>query len=135
EGDQLHKQVLKAKLLRHLRQPTGGADTHEEDEGSTEPIQLSRQLPDSPARIGRYAVLRKLGQGGMGVVYVAYDEDLDRKVALKLLRGESKDDRGRTRMLREAQALARLSHPNVVQVHEVGQWSDHDFVAMEYVGG
>jgi tetratricopeptide (TPR) repeat protein len=72
----------------------------------------------------------------MGVVYVGFDEDLDRKVAIKLLRGElSKDDRGRTRMLREAQALARLSHPNVVQVHEVGQWADHDYVAMEYVGG
>src|SRR5690606_7185636 len=64
------------------------------------------------------------------------DEDLDRKVAIKLLRGElSRDEHGRTRMLREAQALARLSHPNVVQVHEVGQWTDHDYVAMEYVDG
>ncbi|HVI02362.1 MAG TPA: protein kinase [Enhygromyxa sp.] len=132
EGDRLHKQLLKARLLRHLQQPTGGADTHED--GATEPI--ARQLPESPVRIGRYAVLRKLGHGGMGVVYVAYDEDLDRKVAIKLLHGElSKDDRGRVRMLREAQALARLSHPNVVQVHEVGQWSDHDYVAMEYVDG
>src|SRR5690606_2544059 len=89
-----------------------------------------------PVRIGRYAILRKLGQGGMGVVYVAFDEDLDRKVALKLLRGElSKDARGRARMLREAQALARLSHPNVVQVHEVGQWNDNDWVAMEFIDG
>jgi serine/threonine protein kinase/tetratricopeptide (TPR) repeat protein len=134
QGDRVHKQLLKAKLLRQLQSPTGGVDTHDEGEGSTEPI--AQGLPDSPVRIGRYAVLRKLGQGGMGVVYVAFDEDLDRKVALKLLRGElSKDDRGRTRMLREAQALARLSHPNVVQVHEVGQWTDHDYVAMEYVDG
>src|SRR5690606_40062641 len=60
----------------------------------------------------------------------------DLKVAIKLLRGElSRDEHGRTRMLREAQALARLSHPNVVQVHEVGQWTDHDYVAMEYVDG
>jgi serine/threonine protein kinase/tetratricopeptide (TPR) repeat protein len=134
QGDRLHKQLLKARLLHQLQQPTGGVDTHEEGDGSTEPI--GRELPDSPVRIGRYAVLRKLGQGGMGVVYVAFDEDLDRRVALKLLRGElSKDDRGRARMLREAQALARLSHPNVVQVHEVGQWTDHDYVAMEYVDG
>ncbi|MFO7564539.1 MAG: protein kinase [Enhygromyxa sp.] len=134
QGDRLHKQLVKARLLRHLQQPTGGIDTHEEADGSTEPI--AQGLTESPVRVGRYAVLRKLGQGGMGVVYVAFDEDLDRKVALKLLRGDlSKDDRGRTRMLREAQALARLSHPNVVQVHEVGHWNDHDYVAMEYVDG
>ncbi|MCA9688861.1 MAG: serine/threonine protein kinase, partial [Myxococcales bacterium] len=72
----------------------------------------------------------------MGVVYAAYDEQLDRKVALKLLRSDlSRDERGRARMQREAQALARLSHPNVVQVHEVGEWRDHEYVAMEFVEG
>lgn len=133
-GDRLHKHLQKQRLLSSLQQVTEGLDTHEELEGATQPsVGL---LPDSPVRVGRYAVLRKLGQGGMGVVYVAYDEDLDRKVALKLLRGElSQDERGPARMLREAQALARLSHPNVVQVHEVGRWSDHDYVAMEYVDG
>ncbi len=133
-GDRLHKQVIKARFLRNLRQPTGGTDTRESDEAATEPS--IADLPATPVRIDRYAVLRKLGQGGMGVVYVAYDENLDRKVALKLLRGNlSKDERGRARMLREAQALARLSHPNVVQVHEIGQYNDHVYVAMEYVDG
>src|SRR5262249_41644670 len=85
---------------------------------------------------GRYTVLRKLGEGGMGVVYAAYDEELDRKVALKLLRGDlARDERGRIRIRREAQALARLSHPNVVQVHEIGTWREHDFLAMEFIGG
>ncbi|HLT39774.1 MAG TPA: hypothetical protein VK034_26005, partial [Enhygromyxa sp.] len=80
QGDRVHKQLLKQRLLRQLQQPTGGIDTHEEGDGATEPS--TPDLPESPVRIGRYAILRKLGQGGMGVVYVGYDEDLDRKVAI-----------------------------------------------------
>ncbi|HEY0136149.1 MAG TPA: protein kinase, partial [Nannocystis sp.] len=72
------------------------------------------------ARIGRYTVLRKLGSGGMGVVYAAFDDSLDRKVAIKVLRETSDDPQDQARLLREAQALARLSHPNVVTVHDVG---------------
>ncbi|MFV8749041.1 protein kinase domain-containing protein [Nannocystaceae bacterium ST9] len=93
---------------------------------------------DEPAtpRIGRFSVLRRLGEGGMGVVFVAYDEELDRKVAIKLLRGHHRaDDRSRARLQREAQALARLAHPNVVGVHEVGEWSGEVYVAMEFVPG
>ena len=88
------------------------------------------------AKIGRFDVLRRIGEGGMGVVFAAYDEQLDRKVAIKLLRGHHRgDDRSRARLLREAQALARLSHPNVVQVHEVGEWKGEVYVAMEFVPG
>jgi tetratricopeptide (TPR) repeat protein/tRNA A-37 threonylcarbamoyl transferase component Bud32 len=88
-------------------------------------------------RIGRFSILRKLGEGGMGVVYAGYDDELDRKVAIKLLRGKANAnlDGRRNRMLREAQALARLSHPNVVQVYETGQHEQGSFIAMEYVDG
>ncbi|MDB4958225.1 MAG: serine/threonine kinase family protein, partial [Myxococcales bacterium] len=88
------------------------------------------------AALGRYVVLDELGAGGMGVVYAAYDPELDRKLAVKLLR----DDLGgavdrRARLLREAQALARLDHPNVVAVYDVGTIGDHVFIAMEFVAG
>ncbi len=87
--------------------------------------------------IGRYMVVEMLGQGGMGIVYAAYDPDLDRKVALKLLRqrGSSATRSSRSRLLREARAMAKLHHPNVVTVYEVGTSGDDDFVAMQYVEG
>ena len=89
------------------------------------------------ATLGRYLVIERLGAGGMGVVYAAYDPELDRKVAVKLLRPESAGDPevGRARLIREAQAMAKLSHPNVVAVHDVGTFGDQIFVAMEFVPG
>jgi eukaryotic-like serine/threonine-protein kinase len=93
--------------------------------------------PLAPVRVGRYVVLRRLGEGGMGVVYAAYDDSLDRKVAIKLLRGGSPNTRRRTevRLAREAKAMARLSHPNVATVYEVGRHIDEVFIAMELVAG
>ncbi len=89
-----------------------------------------------PPRIGRYVYLEHLGAGAMGVVVVAYDPKLDRKVAIKLLHSVRRDDTGRRlRMEREAQAMARLAHPNVVTVYEVGEFEDQLFVAMEFVKG
>jgi serine/threonine protein kinase/tetratricopeptide (TPR) repeat protein len=88
------------------------------------------------ATIGRYVILDVLGIGGMGVVYKAYDPELDRPVALKLLRGEGKEASAfRSRLVREAQALARLSHPNVIAVHDVGTYDQNVFIAMEFVEG
>src|SRR5438874_9296867 len=85
-------------------------------------------------RIGRFEIRNKLGEGGMGVVYEGYDKRLDREVALKLVRvGE--DVQGRARLMREAQAMAKLAHPNVVPVYEVGEHDDQVFVAMELVPG
>ena len=91
------------------------------------------------ASIGRYVVLGLVGRGGMGEVYAAYDPELDRKVAVKLLRvkpgaGVSLTE-GRQRTLREAQAIARLSHPNVVVVYDVGTFEEKVFIAMEFLDG
>ena len=89
--------------------------------------------------LGRYMVLEPLGAGGVGVVYAAYDPELDRKVAVKLLRSDlfarSGKRRARSRLRREAQALARLSHPNIVAVYDTGTVDDQVFVAMEFVAG
>jgi tetratricopeptide (TPR) repeat protein/predicted Ser/Thr protein kinase len=84
-------------------------------------------------QLGRYVLLARLGEGGMGVVYAAYDPELDRKVALKLLRHTSDDARERLRD--EARAIAKLQHPNVVAVHDVGDAGGDVFVAMEHVDG
>ena len=92
--------------------------------------------PRAPVQIRGYTVLGSLGEGGMGQVFAALDERLGRKVALKLLRfGAAGDPRREARLLREAQALARISHPNVVQIYEVGEADDQRFIAMEYIEG
>jgi eukaryotic-like serine/threonine-protein kinase len=87
-------------------------------------------------RVERYVILKLVGEGGMGMVYAAYDPQLDRKVALKLLLpGESSSAESRARMLREAQAMARISHPNVIAVHDVGTFGSQIFIAMEFIQG
>jgi tetratricopeptide (TPR) repeat protein len=91
---------------------------------------------DRGAAVGRYVVLDRIGAGGMGVVYAAYDPELDRRVAIKLLRPDRfGSEAGRLRLLREAQALARLTHPNVVAVYDAGTLGERVFVAMELVEG
>jgi formylglycine-generating enzyme required for sulfatase activity len=88
------------------------------------------------ARIGRYVIIEKVGTGAMGVVYGAYDPELDRKIALKLLKpGQGLKDTAKARLLREAKAIARLAHPNVVAVHDVGVLDDQVFLAMEFIAG
>jgi serine/threonine protein kinase len=89
------------------------------------------------ATIGRFEVMGLVGKGGMGEVYAGYDPELDRNVALKLLRaGKTSDsDEGRARLMREAQAIARVSHPNVVVVYDAGTYQDRVFIAMEFVEG
>src|SRR5262245_52452163 len=89
----------------------------------------------SGTTIGRFSLLGVLGEGGMGVVYSAYDPELDRRVAIKLLTGRGSSRERDMRLHREAQAMARLSHPNVVAVYDVGAYENHVFVAMELVQG
>ncbi len=89
--------------------------------------------------LGRFVVLGLVGRGAMGEVYGAYDPDLDRKIAIKLLRARA-DRTGdtaerRARLMREAQATAKISHPNVVVVYDAGTFGDRVFIAMEFVEG
>lgn len=115
--------------------PTIGYD----DDGTTAPPS-SQDDGGLPQRIGRYVVLEVIGMGGMGVVCTAYDPKLDRRVALKLLRQRENEDpaRGRIaqlRLQREARALAKLKHPNIVAVHDVDIVDERLYIAMEYVEG
>ena len=101
--------------------------------------QLFGDNPPKRPTLGRFQLLRRIGSGAMGVVYEAYDPDLDRRCALKVLRPDVAARRGlhaRSRMLREAQALACLRHPHVTMVYEVGRAKDDVlFIAMELVEG
>ncbi|MFO7564235.1 MAG: serine/threonine-protein kinase [Enhygromyxa sp.] len=87
-------------------------------------------------RVGRYSVLRALGRGGMSTVYDAYDPELDRRVALKLVTAwDSSDAQGPARLVREARAMAKISHPNVAPVYDAGVCGDTVFIAMERIDG
>ena len=121
---------------------SGAATIVGERPGQRGPSPRARELVDGErldrgAALGRYLVLDRLGAGGMGVVYAAYDPQLDRRVALKLVRNPraSAGNEAPTRLLREAQAMAKLAHPNVVAVHDVGIVADQVFIAMEFVEG
>jgi serine/threonine protein kinase len=105
---------------------------------AAEPPQETYAALSVGEQIGRFVILSKIGEGGMAVVHAAYDPELDRKVAIKVLRGDSQGERqslGLARMLREAQAMARLNHPNIVQVYEVGSIGKEVFIAMEFIQG
>jgi hypothetical protein len=94
------------------------------------------QTPGSNSLVGRYRLLRLVGRGGMGEVYAAHDPELDRRVAIKILRADARpDDVEAARLLREAQAVAKLSHPNVIAIHDVGTEAGRMFLAMELVEG
>ncbi len=92
---------------------------------------------DRGASVGRYVIIERLGAGAMGVVYKAFDPELDRAVAIKLLLGDGsrQGTQGPSRLQREAQAMARIAHPNVIAVHDVGMVGERVFFAMELVDG
>jgi Tol biopolymer transport system component len=94
----------------------------------------ARPLPPG-AMVARYRIESLVGAGAMGAVYAAYDPDLERRVALKLLEPGDGSHELRTRLLREAQAMARVTHAHVVAVYDVGTWRQRLFIAMEFVRG
>ena len=103
---------------------------------NSEPIgALSPMQHASPARIGRYVIIRPLGKGGMGAIFLARDPAIDRLVAVKLMREEFHDARHRDRFVSEAQSIGRLRHPNIVTVFDVGEHDGEPFIAMEYIEG
>jgi eukaryotic-like serine/threonine-protein kinase len=135
---------LVTRALEHGEHPSGSALRAVRAAESLEDARLyaatrSRLfgLPPPSLEIGRFTVLERLGAGAMGEVYAAYDDRLDRKVALKLMHamGGEGSPRAHERMLREAQVLARVSHPNIVQVFEVGTFEGRVFIAMEFIRG
>jgi hypothetical protein len=109
---------------------------------ATAPTEPNHELPadvEPGEQVGRYIILNRIGAGGMGVVYAAHDPELDRKIALKLIRRRERLDGGardpQERLIREAQAMARITHPNVTAVHDVGRHGDQVYVAMELISG
>jgi len=120
---------------------TAGADPSRLSIGDDPSGELTASGPGLArgAAVGRYMILDAVGRGGMGEVYAAYDPQLDRKVALKLLHeqaGRGPSARAaRARLLREAKTIARLSHPNVVVVHDAGEIDGRVFIAMEFIDG
>ena len=96
------------------------------------------ELPvERGSKVGRYTILERVGQGGFGEVFAAYDPDLDRKIAIKFLRRgrEGGSAKAEARLLREAKTIAKLSHPNIVTVYDAGTFGARVFVAMEFVDG
>ena len=125
---------------------SGGARTLPEDLGATlgdaqEAMASAGEVHIGGLRrgqsIGRFVMIDLLGGGGMGEVFLCYDPELDRRVAVKLLRTlrGGREGEAPARLLREARTVARLSHPNVVTVHDVAMWEGRVFLAMEYVAG
>ena len=92
-------------------------------------------MTDLPARVGPYRVTRKLGEGGMGVVYAAVDEKLNRSVAVKTIRDAGADTATRERFWREARAAAAVSHPNICQLYDIAEDGDQLFLVMELLEG
>src|SRR4051812_26450600 len=122
--------------------PVANDPTHGDDLARTATAPVSSSVRPEPAEavgasLGRYRLERELGTGGMGVVHAAFDPDLERRIALKVLRvsGIGSGGGAERRLLNEARAMARLVHPNVVTVHEVGSASGRDYIAMELVEG
>jgi serine/threonine protein kinase/tetratricopeptide (TPR) repeat protein len=133
--------------VRFVAPPASSRDRREMPMSSSAPVRPSDQSsPAAPApetelargtALGRFVVLGLVGRGAMGEVYGAYDPDLDRKIAIKLVRagGGGEGSEGRTRLMREAQATAKISHPNVVVVYDAGTFGERVFIAMEFVDG
>ena len=84
---------------------------------------------------GRYAILKKLGEGGKGIVYKARDTVLNRVVAIKMLKNPVSEGEAYSRFIREAQAVAKLNHPNVVSIHDIGKEDGKQFFVLEFVDG
>ena len=106
-----------------------------ESAGEEQSARTARPLLSKGAAIGRYLILDLVGKGGMGEVYSAYDPKLDCRVALKLLNERAASPQATERFSREAQAIARLSHPNVVAIYDAGDFGERLFLTMEFVEG
>ncbi len=131
--------LARCEICRQLIAALGGDDSRG-DQVPTLPLGSDAHLAlEAGDTVGRFEVLSRIGAGGMGVVFAAYDRQLGRKVALKLLQSPKEDsvpvERAQLRFAREAQAIAQISHPNVVSVYDVGTYKSEVYIAMEFVEG
>jgi serine/threonine protein kinase/tetratricopeptide (TPR) repeat protein len=127
-----HQTDIASQHIERLRRPESHTFTFEQQRQRIRAALFG--LETEPKQLAQYVVLDRLGSGGMGVVYAAYDRKLDRKVALKLIKTKGQP-KFQARLQREAMAMARLTHPNVVQVYEFGEVENTPFITMEFVDG
>ena len=104
-------------------------------DGTTTTKDVPGERGVAPMSIGRYRVIRLLGRGGMGEVYLAHDPVLDREIAVKLIGAGIDNPDGRRRLVEEARAAGRLRHPNIVTIFDAGEHAGNSYIAMEHVGG
>ena len=130
ERDELEQHVDGCRACRQLLAEMARTTAVETPSGRRD-----EDADGEPRRIARYRIERQLGEGGMGTVYIAYDPQLDRRVALKLVHPELATAGGLERLVREGRALAKLAHPNIVGVHDAGTDGDRVYIAMELVDG
>ncbi|HRG95852.1 MAG TPA: serine/threonine-protein kinase [Polyangiaceae bacterium] len=123
-----------ATLSGPTRDAADDADTADAEDAGAPASARDEPLLAKGAKVGRHTIVEALGEGAMGVVYLAHDPELDRDVALKVLRARGSQTASE-RLVREAQAMAKIAHPNVVAVYDVGRLGDAVHIAMEHVRG
>ena len=124
------------EVTERLRRQGDGETLDYGDTAVLDEKMRTRSVPSLPARLGRYRITDTLGEGGMGVVYAAIDEQLERPIAVKVLRPESAADQtARERFWREARLAASVNHPHVCQLYEIGESDGRLFMAMERLEG
>jgi eukaryotic-like serine/threonine-protein kinase len=130
------REAVERLLLAHGRAEAEGFMADHDLESTVTDGAIGVGRPQVGQLIGRYRVLDRIGGGGMGEVFLAHDETLDRRVALKLLTGDLAHSEERARRFRqEAQAASSLNHPNIITIHEVGPWDTGGFMATEFIEG
>ncbi len=130
------RELVERLLLGAADTPTGELETGGALEAAPGALSDGAVPPlEQATLLDRYRIRREAGRGGMGVVYEALDEKLERAVAIKMLPVRSIDDRTRERFLREARAAAALNHPNIVAIHDAGEADGRPYLVMEYVPG
>src|SRR5262245_1368628 len=132
-GDEdLHREIA-SLLAEHAREGSvlekAVSDLAVEWAGNT------MRMLQSGATLGKYRIERELGQGGMGVVFLAYDATLQRRLAIKVLRSAAEDESSHGLLVREARSASALNHPNICTIYEVGETDQWAFIAMEYIEG
>jgi eukaryotic-like serine/threonine-protein kinase len=131
QNDALVSPAQLRSAVRAIRRGKASRAAGQRGDPGTEPV-----IPPAPKQVGDYDILAEVGRGGMGVVYMARHRGLDRMAALKMvLAGEFASPAQESRFRLEAELAARVQHPNIVQVYEIGSYQGHPFLALEWIEG